>query len=130
MHHADHVLSKLRELKQIGVKLSIDDFGTGFSNLSYLQRFPFDRIKIDQSFVRGMENLPANRSIVQAIVSLARNLSLEVIAEGVETAAEFAQIKACACNESQGYYHARPMSAETMDAWVGNTAGFAPHLMA
>jgi diguanylate cyclase (GGDEF)-like protein len=117
MHHADDVLNTLRELKKIGVKLAIDDFGTGFSNLSYLQRFPFDRLKIDQSFVRGIEHMPANRSIVQAIVSLAKSLSLEVVAEGVETAAEYAQTSACACDEVQGYFHARPMPAADMLAW-------------
>ena len=117
MHHADDVLNTLRELKRIGVKLAIDDFGAGFSNLSYLQRFPFDRLKIDQSFVRGIENMPANKSIVQAIVTLARSLSLEVVAEGVETAAEYAQASACACDEIQGYFHARPMPAATMLAW-------------
>lgn len=118
MHHADHVLSTLLELKRIGVKLTIDDFGTGFSNLSYLQRFPFDRLKIDQSFVRGIENLPANKSIVQAIVSLAKNLSLEVVAEGVETVAEYAETSACACDEIQGYFHARPMPATAMLSWL------------
>jgi len=116
MHHADDVLNILRELKRIGVKLAIDDFGTGFSNLSYLQRFPFDRLKIDQSFVRGIENMPANKSIVQAIVSLARSLSLDVVAEGVETAAEYAQTSAC--DEVQGYFHARPMPAVDMLAWL------------
>ncbi|MDO8447174.1 MAG: EAL domain-containing protein [Rhodoferax sp.] len=117
MHHADAVLNTLRELKRIGVKLAIDDFGTGFSNLSYLQRFPFDRLKIDQSFVRGIENMPANKSIVQAIVSLARSLSLEVVAEGVETAAEYEQTSACACDEIQGYFHARPMPAADILTW-------------
>jgi EAL domain-containing protein (putative c-di-GMP-specific phosphodiesterase class I) len=118
MHHADDVLNTLRELKRIGVKLAIDDFGTGFSNLSYLQRFPFDRLKIDQSFVRGIENMPANKSIVQAIVSLAKSLSLEVVAEGVETAAEYAQTSACACDEVQGYFHARPMPADDLLSWL------------
>lgn len=118
MHHADDVLNTLRVLKHIGVKLAIDDFGTGFSNLSYLQRFPFDRLKIDQSFVRDIENMPANKAIVQAIVSLAKSLSLEVVAEGVETAAEYAQASACACNEIQGYFHARPMpAADILDWW-------------
>jgi diguanylate cyclase (GGDEF)-like protein len=116
MHHADDILKTLLELKQIGVKLAIDDFGTGFSNLSYLQRFPFDRLKIDQSFVRNIEKLPANKSIVQAIVSLARSLSLEVVAEGVETSAEFAQTSAC--DEVQGYFHARPMPAADMLTWL------------
>jgi diguanylate cyclase len=115
MHHADNVLKILRELKEIGVKLAIDDFGTGFSNLSYLQRFPFDRLKIDQTFVRDIDKLSANRAIVHAIVSLARSLSLEVVAEGVETAAEFEQIGAC--DEVQGYFFAKPMSAIDTQAW-------------
>ena len=118
MHHADDVLNTLRELKHIGVKLAIDDFGTGFSNLSYLQRFPIDRLKIDQSFIRGIENLPANKSIVQAIVSLARSLSLETVAEGVETAAEYELTSASGCDEIQGYFHARPMPAEDLLYWL------------
>jgi EAL domain-containing protein (putative c-di-GMP-specific phosphodiesterase class I) len=118
MHHADEVLNKLLELKQIGIKLAIDDFGTGFSNLSYLQRFPFDRLKIDQSFVRDIENLPANKSIVKAIISLARSLSLEVIAEGVETATEFEQTNAC--DEVQGYFFARPMPAADLLNWISS----------
>jgi len=117
MHHANDVLNTLRELKRIGVKLAIDDFGTGFSNLSYLQRFPIDRLKIDQSFVRGIENMPANKSIVQAIVSFAKSLSLETVAEGVETAAEFAQTSACSCDEVQGFFHARPMPASDLLTW-------------
>ncbi|MBL8415639.1 MAG: EAL domain-containing protein [Propionivibrio sp.] len=120
MHHADDVLNTLRELKRIGVKLAIDDFGTGFSNLSYLQRFPIDRLKIDQSFIRGIENVPANESIVQAIVSLARSLSLETVAEGVETAAEYELTSASACDEIQGYYHARPMPAEDLLNWLSS----------
>ena len=112
MHHAGNVLSILLELKEIGVKLAIDDFGTGFSNLSYLQRFPFDRLKIDQSFIRNIDTLPANRAIVHAIVSLARSLSLEVVAEGVETAAEYAQTHAC--DDIQGYFYARPMPAKNL----------------
>ena len=118
MHDADNVLNTLHELKQIGVKLAIDDFGTGFSNLSYLQRFPIDRLKIDQSFVRGIENMPANKSIVQAIVSLARSLSLETVAEGVESAIEYAHTSACACDEIQGFFHARPMPADELLIWL------------
>jgi EAL domain-containing protein (putative c-di-GMP-specific phosphodiesterase class I) len=118
MHHADEVLAKLLELKTIGIKLAIDDFGTGFSNLSYLQRFPFDRLKIDQSFVRGIENAPANKSIVKAIISLARSLSLEVIAEGVETITEFEQTHSC--DEIQGYFFSRPMPSPDMLTWISS----------
>jgi len=116
MHNADNVMNILCELKLIGVQLAIDDFGTGFSNLSYLRRFPFDRLKIDQSFVRDIDKLPANRAIVHAIVSLARSLSLEVVAEGIETDAELAHMNSC--DEVQGYLHARPMSAIDTRAWL------------
>lgn len=118
MHRASEVLHTLQELKKLGVKLAIDDFGTGFSSLSYLQRFPIDRLKIDQSFVRGIEKMPANRSIVQAIVAMAKTLALEVIAEGVETEAEFACAHACACDEVQGYFHSRPLPAEEFLVWL------------
>ena len=118
MHHADEVLKTLRDLKQIGVKLAIDDFGTGFSNLGYLQRFPIDRLKVDQSFVRGIEKIPANKSIVQAVVSLAKSLSLGVIAEGVETAVEYAEVSACGCDEIQGYFFARPMQDKGLLIWL------------
>ena len=118
MHRADEVLETLRDLKQIGVKLAIDDFGTGFSNLAYLQGFPIDRLKVDQSFVRGIEKISANKSIVQAIVSLAKSLSLEVIAEGVETAVEYVEVSACGCDEIQGYFFARPMQAKALLIWL------------
>lgn len=118
MHHASEVLNTLNELKAIGVTLAIDDFGTGFSNLSYLQRFPIDRLKIAQSFIRGIEHLPANKSIVETIVSLAKGLSLETVAEGVETTAEYKQTCACACDAIQGYFHARPMPANEISIWM------------
>ena len=118
MHHGSEVLKTLYELKRIGVKLAIDDFGTGFSNLSYLQRFPIDRLKIDRSFIRGIEQAPANKSIVRAIVSLAQELAMETVAEGVETAAEHEGALGCACDVVQGYFHARPMSGENMLDWM------------
>lgn len=118
MHHADEVLNTLHELKRIGVKLAIDDFGTGFSNLSYLRHFPIDRLKIAQSFIRGIEHIPANKSIVNTIVSLAKGLGLETVAEGVETTEEFGQTKDSLCNLIQGYYHARPMNPADFLGWI------------
>ncbi len=118
IHRAGEVLKTLQELKELGVNLAIDDFGTGFSNLGYLQRFPIDRLKIDQSFIRDVENIPANKSIIQAIVSLAHSLSLETVAEGVETETEFAHTRLCHCDEVQGFYHARPLPADDLIAWV------------
>ena len=90
MHNVGAVLAILNELKRMGIFLAIDDFGTGFSSLNYLRRFPIDRLKIDQSFVQGIDHIPANESIVRAITSLAHNLSMEVIAEGAESDAELA----------------------------------------
>ena len=119
MQRAPDVLDTLLKLKQLGVRLAIDDFGTGFSSLSYLQRFPIDSLKIDQSFIRGVDAMPANRSIVQAIVAMSKSLALELIAEGVETESEFDFARACACDRVQGYFHCRPVPAEEFVAWLG-----------
>jgi len=118
MHHAANVLDTLIEIKNTGVLLAIDDFGTGYSSLSYLRRFPIDRLKIDQSFIREIQNMPVNESIVRAIAALAKSLSLGIVAEGTETEAELAILKACACDEAQGYHFLPPVSAADFIAWV------------
>ena len=118
MHDAGSVLNTLNELKSIGVKLAVDDFGTGFSSLSYLRRFPIDRLKIDQSFVRGISSLPVNESIVRAIAVLAQSLALETVAEGTETDSELAFVRACRCTEAQGYHFSRPLPADEFTAWM------------
>lgn len=101
---------KLRQLKaDRGVRVSIDDFGTGYSSLAYLKRFPLDVLKIDQSFVRDLTEESDDASIVSAIVSLAHNLRLKVIAEGVETAAQLEYLRRQDCDEAQGYYFSRPL---------------------
>jgi len=118
MHQASQVQDMLSELKSLGVHLSLDDFGTGFSNLGYLNRYPIERMKIDQSFVRGIDQMPINQSIVRSIVALAKSLSLQVVAEGVETEAELAQLRACQCDEVQGFLFAQPMPAEIFADWL------------
>lgn len=118
MHHAAAVLDTLQRLKRVGVRLAIDDFGTGFSSLSYLRRFPIDRLKIDQSFIRGIEHTPVNESIVRAIAALAQSLSLEIVAEGTETEAELAVIRDCRCDEAQGYHFLRPCPAPELVEWL------------
>lgn len=118
MHNVGAVLATLNDLKRMGTLLAIDDFGTGFSSLNYLRRFPIDRLKIDQSFVQGIDHIPANESIVRAITSLAHNLSMEVVAEGAESAAELAILKACRCNEVQGYWFVKPMPADGVMPWI------------
>ncbi|MDP2834174.1 MAG: EAL domain-containing protein [Pseudomonadota bacterium] len=94
----------------------------------YLSRFPIDRLKIDQSFVRGVEGMPVNGSIIRAIAALAKSLSLQVVAEGVETEAELAVIRECGCDESQGYLHARPLPADRFADWLREHGGAKPLL--
>ena len=118
MHDMDAVLQTLQEIKALGVSLAIDDFGTGFSSLSYLRRFPIDRLKIDQSFVRDIERTPANESIARAIVGLANSLSLDIVAEGIETPAEKVVLVHMCCTEGQGYLFAKPLSAADIVAWI------------
>lgn len=118
MHNANDVLRTLAELKNIGVSLALDDFGTGFSSLSYLRRFPIDLLKIDQSFIRDVANMPVNESIVRAIIALGRSLSLQIIAEGVETEAELTTLRSCQCDAVQGYHFLPPASADDFFSWL------------
>jgi diguanylate cyclase (GGDEF)-like protein len=118
MQNVDAVLQTLREVKALGVSLAIDDFGTGFSSLSYLRRFPIDRLKIDQSFVRDIEGSPVNESIARAIVALASSLSLDIVAEGIETLPEKAVLEQMQCTEGQGYLFAKPLSATDVEQWI------------
>jgi diguanylate cyclase (GGDEF)-like protein/PAS domain S-box-containing protein len=118
MHDADEVLTRLQELKNIGVKISIDDFGTGYSSLAYLRRFPVDKLKIDQSFIRDMLESGEATSIVRAVVALAHGLSLCVIAEGVETEPQRAALLELGCDEIQGYLLSRPISFDDMTSWL------------
>jgi diguanylate cyclase (GGDEF)-like protein len=112
MGHADRNVRTLHELKEQGLTLSIDDFGTGYSSLSYLKRFPLDELKIDRSFVMGVDSDPDNAAIVIAIIAMAHCLGLSVVAEGVETPAQQAFLKAQSCDELQGFLFSKPMPAE------------------
>ena len=109
MRDADRVAALLGDLKRLGVSLSMDDFGTGYSSLSYLKRFPFDTLKIDQSFVRDITCDPDNAAIAKAIIAMAHSLHLKVIAEGVETEGQLAYLRSHGCDEMQGYYFSRPV---------------------
>jgi EAL domain-containing protein (putative c-di-GMP-specific phosphodiesterase class I) len=106
---AQNVLSQLRAL---GVQLSIDDFGTGFSSLSYLHRFPFQNLKVDRSFVSRIGNDPESLAIVRTIVRLARDLRLSVTAEGVETELQLERLRHLDCDYAQGYFFSRPLSQQ------------------
>lgn len=112
MEAGESTIAILREMKQLGVGLAIDDFGKGYSSLSYLKDFPIDALKIDCSFVRKLGKDPAEMAIVGAIVTLARTLNLEVIGEGVETYEQLLRLETLGCRQGQGYYFARPQPAE------------------
>tara|TARA_Y100000748_G_scaffold294255_1_gene284708 strand:- start:6098 stop:8158 length:2061 start_codon:yes stop_codon:yes gene_type:complete len=108
----------LNSLKKAGVQIAIDDFGTGYSSLSYLRGLPLDKIKIDRSFVQDVLVDEDDATIVRAIIQLGRSLNMQVIAEGVESAEQEAYITAQGCNEGQGYYYSRPLSASAFNDWI------------
>jgi len=112
MENVRDSIRTLRQLKDLGVHLAIDDFGTGYSSLGYLKRFPFDALKIDQSFIRDIDTDPDNASITIAMITLAHNLKLKVVAEGVETQEQLAFLVAHECDQMQGYLFSRPVAAE------------------
>jgi diguanylate cyclase (GGDEF)-like protein/PAS domain S-box-containing protein len=119
----------LKELKDLGVKLSLDDFGTGYSSLSYLKRFPFDKVKIDQSFVRDITTSQSDAVIVKVIVSMAHGLGLKVIAEGVETEAQCEIMRTSVCDEIQGYFFSKPISAQAIEELFSEGRQLPPHLL-
>jgi len=104
-------LTILRQIKQLGVSIALDDFGTGFSSLSYLQKFPFDKLKVDQSFVKRVASSEESRKITRAIAQLGHSLGLRVTAEGVETVAQLERVRSEGCDEAQGYLFSPPVSA-------------------
>jgi diguanylate cyclase (GGDEF)-like protein len=111
-------LAILRELKAMGVELSLDDFGTGYSSLSYLHMFPFHTLKIDRSFVNSMEESSEKLGIIRAIVTLARNLGMDVISEGIETVSQLAQLKVLKCQYGQGFFFSRPLDSKATEALI------------
>jgi EAL domain-containing protein (putative c-di-GMP-specific phosphodiesterase class I) len=108
----------LDELKRLGVHISIDDFGTGYSSLSYLKRLPADALKLDRSFVGALGEEVEDTAIVQMIVDLAHTFGMEVIAEGVESQEQAAQLKEMGCDQGQGFYFAEPLSPEAVEEFL------------
>jgi EAL domain-containing protein (putative c-di-GMP-specific phosphodiesterase class I) len=109
---SEHTLTLLHRLNALGVHISADDFGTGYASLSYLRRFPFDRIKIDQSFVRDLAHHTGSLEIVRAVLGLGRALGMRMLAEGVETAEQMEILESEGCHELQGYLFSRPVAAD------------------
>jgi EAL domain-containing protein (putative c-di-GMP-specific phosphodiesterase class I) len=107
----DATLETLHRLRDHGIRISMDDFGTGYSSLSYLRSFPFDKIKIDRSFVQDLANHPDSEAIVSAVVGLGQSLGMETTAEGVETDEELRIVREQGCGEVQGYLFSPPVSA-------------------
>ena len=115
MQRVEGVMPTLEALRRIGVGLAIDDFGTGYSSLSYLSSLPIDSLKIDRSFVHGMREGSNNTEIVRAIVSLGASLGKAVVAEGIETQSQFAQLRELGCENGQGFHLSRPLSPSEVE---------------
>ncbi|MFX1673286.1 EAL domain-containing protein [Paraburkholderia sp. A2WS-5] len=124
MRNTEEAVSMLNALHEAGVGIAIDDFGTGYSSLSYLKRLPVDRLKIDRSFVADIGNSSDDETITAAIIALAHELRLQVIAEGVETSQQFAFLRERACDELQGYFFAPPMPGEEAAALLGASVAY------
>ncbi len=118
LSETDNALTNLQALAALGVRLSVDDFGTGYATLKQLQKLPVHELKIDRSFVSGMNQNRGNQTIVRATIELGKQLGLRVTAEGVETVAELRALASMGCHEIQGYYLAKPMPAADVVAWI------------
>ena len=122
MHNDDATLSVLHQLRSLGVRISMDDFGTGYSSLSYLRGFPFDKIKIDRSFVRDLIEKPDSIAIIRAVTGLGQSFGMTTTAEGVETQQQLDQMRAEGCTEAQGYFYGKPMPANEIAQLLAGTA--------
>ena len=123
MDDPQRALGTLNRLSGLGFKLSIDDFGTGYSSLAYLKRLPVDELKIDKSFVMGMEKDADDAKIVRSTIDLAHNMGLSVVAEGVENAKVWDLLRELRCDQAQGYHMGKPMPADDFVRWsLGWTA--------
>jgi predicted signal transduction protein with EAL and GGDEF domain len=114
MRQGEGSIVRLNEIASMGIQLAVDDFGTGYSSLSYLKRLPISKLKIDQSFVRDITIDPNDTAIVVAIISMAKSLDLDIIAEGIETAGQLTLLRAKGCRVGQGFYFSVPMSAKDL----------------
>ncbi len=122
MENTQVFLNAMKELKEIGVGLVIDDFGTGYSSLSYLKMFPVDKIKIDKSFIDGIPENTNDEAIVRAILAMAKQLKLQVVAEGIERKEQLNFLKHHACKEGQGFLFSRPIPDKAFMQLLSQTA--------
>jgi EAL domain-containing protein (putative c-di-GMP-specific phosphodiesterase class I) len=123
MQASDGALARLRDLRRRGVRIALDDFGTGCSSLATLVRVEIDELKVDRLFVEGLQaDDQANHALVTAVLGLASTLGLDVVAEGIETAAQLRELRALGCPFGQGYLYQRPLPADELEAWVHQRA--------
>jgi EAL domain-containing protein (putative c-di-GMP-specific phosphodiesterase class I) len=115
LEDSDATLAMLYRLRELGVRIAMDDFGTGYSSLAYLQSFPFDRIKIDRSFIKDIADGVGSLNIVRAMAALAKGLGMETTAEGVETSEQLDTVKSEGCTEMQGFLFSRPRPAHELE---------------
>jgi EAL domain-containing protein (putative c-di-GMP-specific phosphodiesterase class I) len=116
-----HAMIVINELAELGIRVSIDDFGTGYSSLSYLATLPAAEMKIDKSFVLGMEGSSQNRTIIRSVVAMAHDLDLQVVAEGVETREAMEALRLMGCDVGQGFLFGRPMEMAEFESWLKTT---------
>ena len=116
MQNAESSIQKMHQFKELGVNLSMDDFGTGYSSLSYLHRFPLDVLKIDRSFIIDIEDKEDDGAIALAVIAMAKSMSLEIVAEGVETEMQYEFLKKNKCDIIQGYLISKPVPKDEFEA--------------
>jgi Amt family ammonium transporter len=121
MHDAEMATRRLNELKALGVRLAIDDFGTGYSSLSYLRQFPLDTLKIDRSFVSGIDSSAECRALIRTLVQLARALGLETLGEGIEEDSQLHHLQREDCDYGQGFLFARPSEPEAIEQFLARS---------
>ena len=118
LQNSDGTLGILHELRAMGVKISLDDFGTGYSSLSYLRSFPFDKIKIDRSFVKELTTRDDSMAIIRAVTGLGKSLGIATTAEGVETSAQLELLRREGCTQAQGYLFSKPRPAAEVEGML------------
>jgi CheY-like chemotaxis protein len=114
MENADRAVAQMQQLKALGLRLALDDFGKGYSSLSYLRRFPIDKLKIDQAFIENIATEGNDAALVRAMISMGHHLGMRVVAEGVETAAQSGYLRRSHCDEFQGFFYSPPVSAQAV----------------
>jgi EAL domain-containing protein (putative c-di-GMP-specific phosphodiesterase class I) len=123
MDQSEASVDRLRGLRALGVRLVLDDFGTGYSSLAYLRRLPLDTIKVDRAFVSGLGDAPLDMPIVRTVVALAHGLGVDVVAEGIETPLQLAELRGLDCDRGQGFWFARPLPADELEALLAAAPG-------